>query len=117
MFAAIAILDASSLLNRSTTERSECSAGNMMCTSGSGHVGSLMFATLAGESTRTGISCVTSVFVVVVIVRQRIGALSEERFVKRRVASEAEAQERRARCSGESGTSRFMMLEFALAIM
>ncbi|KAG0127952.1 hypothetical protein HOY82DRAFT_57338 [Tuber indicum] len=117
MFAAIAILGASSLLNRSTTERSECSDGNIMCTSGSGHVGSLMLATLAGESTRTGISWVTRVFDVVVIVRQRIGVLSEERFVKRKVASEAEAQERRARCRGERGTSRFITLEFALVIM
>lgn len=73
-----------------------------------------MLATLAAERTRTGTSCVTRVVVVVVIVRQRTGALSEERLVSRRVASEAEAQERRARWKGARGTSRFMMLELAL---
>ena len=72
------------------------------------------------ERTRTGISCVTSVLPTrklevdaVVIVRQRMGTPSEARLVRRRTASDAEAHERSARWSCESGTSRLMMLLLA----
>ena len=49
----------------------------------------------------------------VVMVRQRMGTPSEARLVRRRTASEAEAQERRARWSCARGTSRLMMLLLA----
>lgn len=95
----------------------------MTCTSGFGHMGSRMPSTDAPERTRTGISCVTKVFPVeideleeVVMVRHSIGALSEARLVRRRVASEADAQERRARRRTTSGTSRLITFSFAEAI-
>lgn len=95
----------------------------MTWTSGSGHIGSRIPSTDAPERTRTGISCVTRVLPEeideleeVVIVRHRMGALSEARLVSRSVASEADAQERRARRRTRSGTSRLITFSFAEAI-
>lgn len=50
------------------------------------------------------------------MVRHSMGALSEARLVRRRVASEADAQERRARRRTMSGTSRLITFSFAEAI-
>lgn len=79
-----------------------------------------MPATATAERTRTGTSWVTKVFPEdtqdvegVVMVRHRIGTLSEARFVKRSTTSEADAHERRARSNTASGTSRFITFSLA----
>ena len=102
--------DCVSRLNLSEIALSCDNGGRIICTSGSGQVGSTISATLEALSTLTGTSCVTVVFplarigaenrdeeVIVAIVRQRTGAPSDGRFVNRIETSDAEYAERSAR--------------------
>ena len=128
-----------SFVNLSLMLFSCINGGSMICTSGSRVCGSCKFATVSGASTRTGISCVTTVsrlppkalsngaskpsslfgpgvgkalyeFEDVVVTIVRASIGMLSFFVRRICADVAFRADLRARLSEESGTSRLMTL-------